>query len=142
MSTFKPILPLLALLLIVGCAKSQDQPEQNVETGTEASKTTLDGTAFVIETQTAGSDEAGTDTLEFDAEKAHSYGCDQWGFGDGDYTMTEADGTVEFSATCVSDTEGKLEWTGRVEGDQIRGSYLWTKKGQDPISYTYEGTRM
>ena len=69
------------------------------------------------------------DLLTFDNGTFNSSACDAWGFGTGAYTTTaEMDGTM-FEATVFSDKNGKMVWTGIVKGDEITGSYVWTKEG-------------
>jgi hypothetical protein len=40
----------------------------------------------------------------------------------------------------VSAKEGKMVWAGRVRGDRIEGTMVWTKEGQAPADYWFRGT--
>ena len=51
------------------------------------------------------------------------------GYDKGDYTTVTKGSNIWFEAKTVSPYEGKLFWTGVIEGKAINGSYLYTKKG-------------
>jgi len=46
---------------------------------------------------------------------------------------------IMFRARTDSPTEGVIEWNGSVRGEALEGTYVWTKKGQKPITYWDEG---
>jgi len=47
---------------------------------------------------------------------------------------------IMFRARTDSPTEGVIEWNGSVRGEALEGTYVWTKKGQKPITYWMKGT--
>jgi len=105
----------------------------------ETSAGTLDGKTFTVSVTEQGN-EPTPDTLTFTAGTFRSTACDEYGFTAAPYITTESDGTVQFSAAATSDTEGTITWSGTVSGDAVSGTFLWEKKGQDAINYTYEGS--
>jgi hypothetical protein len=119
---------LAALVAVAPAAVAQDAP-----TGA------LDGKTFTVSVTEQGK-EPTPDTLTFTAGTFRSTACDEYGFGAASYTTSESDGTVQFSASATSDTEGAITWSGTITGDAVSGSFVWEKEGQDPISYTYEGS--
>lgn len=100
----------------------------------------LDGSVFTVSMAEQGG-EAQADTLTFADGTFHSSACDQYGFAAAAYETTDADGAISFEATATSATEGENRWTGTVSGDAIRGTLVWSKAGQDPITYEFSGTR-
>ena len=98
----------------------------------------LDGLSFSIQTADSAGEE-GPDTLLFVDGTFESTDCRQWGFTAAPYTATDADGTVSFSAEAASESEGTASWTGTITGDQISGTMVWSKEGQEPITYTFSG---
>ena len=69
------------------------------------------------------------DVLTFQDGMFHSSSCDDWGFGQGQYTTQQTDNGIAFQAKTNSEKHGTMVWTGTVQGDSIKGSYLWTKEG-------------
>lgn len=69
------------------------------------------------------------DILKFDEGTFHSSSCEEWGFGPGDYTTKSSGDGISFEATTTSEKHGTMVWTGTVVGDNIKGSYHWTKEG-------------
>ena len=47
---------------------------------------------------------------------------------------------AEIATLTAAVEEGKAEWEGAVKGDDISGTFIWSKEGQDPIIYTYKGS--
>ncbi len=101
----------------------------------------LDGKAFLVKLSEHGkNDEATDDELIFKDGTFFSVDCEQYGFGSAPYEARSKDGTIAFKSTLTSDKEGKAEWEGKVKGDKIAGTFIWSKQGQDPIIYSYEGS--
>jgi hypothetical protein len=100
----------------------------------------LDGKSFSVELTDTGTKEATEDELVFKDGTFMSTECEQYGFTPGEYESKSKGGAVLFESTLMSDKEGKAEWEGSVQGGNITGTMIWTKAGQDPIIYTYEGT--
>ena len=145
MKSLQMIASVLAILLIMGCTRSQDS-DQQVPEETSMKKSTddvvpsLDGKTFVVDFSEKGKTESTKDTLVFADGTFRSVGCDQYGFAAAPYTATAEGESVGFTASANSDTEGEMDWTGTVSGDTIEGEVTWAKEGQDPIDYEYTGT--
>jgi hypothetical protein len=142
----------LLSMLLFGCARtdeagSEAEMAEKTTPATPAAQTastppTLDGRRFIVDGGEQGKPSDAKDTLEFTGTMFHSEGCDAWGFESGAYT-TAADGdATTFQSTTTSEKEGTIEWKGTVRGNEIEGTYRWTKEGQKPIDYWFKGTMM
>lgn len=101
----------------------------------------LDGKTFSVKLHEDGKDgEATDDELIFKDGTFFSTDCEQYGFGAAPYEARSKGDTVLFKSTLTSEKEGKAEWEGKVTGDKIKGSFIWSKEGQDSITYGYEGS--
>ena len=69
------------------------------------------------------------DILTFQDGMFNSSSCEEWGYRAGKYTTTGSGDSLSFEATTTSEKHGGMVWTGTVQGDTIKGSYLWTKEG-------------
>ncbi len=105
-----------------------------------ASAGSLDGKTFTVMVEDPNAAEPMEDTLIFEDGEFRSVACDEYGFDWAPYTTEKlAAGMVRFEATAESDEEGTNHWVGKVAGDRIKGVFTWTKEGQDPIEYSFEG---
>ncbi|MGB2692231.1 MAG: hypothetical protein WBB48_08175, partial [Thermodesulfobacteriota bacterium] len=84
--------------------------------------------------------EARDDEIIFKDGTFFSTDCEQYGFGSAPYEYRTKDGTTLFITSATSEKEGEIQWEGKVEGDQISGTSIWSKAGQDPIIYKYKGS--
>lgn len=99
----------------------------------------LDGRSFIVSSTDPSSGATTPDALTFSGGNFESLGCRLWGFAPAAYqSTTEGSGTT-FTTVATSPTEGTMTWTGVVEGDHIRGTALWSKVGQDDITYPFDG---
>ena len=106
-----------------------------------AAADSLDGKTFNIKLTEYGKDgEPTDDELIFKDGTFFSSECEQYGFGQATYESASKNGATLFEATTSSEKEGKIEWEGKVEGDNITGNFMWSKPGQEPILYTYAGS--
>ena len=106
-----------------------------------AAADSLDGKTFNIKLTEYGKDGQPTDDeLIFKDGTFFSSECEQYGFGPATYESASKNGATLFEATTSSEKEGKIEWEGKVEGDNITGNFMWSKPGQEPILYTYAGS--
>lgn len=101
----------------------------------------LDGKSYSIKITEHNKDgEPTDDELIFKDGTFFSTDCEQYGFSAAKYESKSKDGVTKFKSTLTSDKEGKAEWEGAAKGDNISGTFIWSKAGQDPIIYTYEGS--
>jgi hypothetical protein len=101
----------------------------------------LDGKSFLVKLSEQGKDdEATNDELIFKDGTFFSADCEQYGFSSASYKTKSKGDTTLFVSTLVSDKEGKAEWEGAVKGDEITGTFIWSKEGQEPIIYSFEGS--
>jgi hypothetical protein len=95
-----------------------------------ASSQSLDGKRFhgvVIEPgKTAGDAE----TVIFEKGRFRSTACDQYGYGDGAYTVTSSDGGISFKAQTQSAQYGQLMWQGVVRGGRLDGTLTMMRDGR------------
>lgn len=105
-----------------------------------ASAGSLDGKTFTIMIDDPTVEEPYEDTLIFEDGKFRSVACDEYGFDWAPYTtQAMAGGIVRFEVTAESEEEGTNHWVGKAVEDRIEGQFTWTKEGQEPIEYSFEG---
>ncbi len=92
--------------------------------------TTLDGKRFEGVVLEPGKTSGDADTLVFSNGRFSSSACTQYGYGDGPYTVTVADGVISFSAQTESPKYGKLEWNGVVRGRKLDGTLTMFSDGR------------
>ena len=145
MKLIRHIMPIAAALAIIGsgCAKSQESGETTAETSKTTEQQTpaasLDGNTFIVDMKEVGKEESYKDTLIFTGGTFRSTGCDQYGFAPASYAAADKNGMVTCNATAVSEKEGKMDWSGSVQGGKIQGQATWTKEGQASIAYEFNG---
>lgn len=101
----------------------------------------LDGKTFAVKVTEHGKDGAPSDDeLIFKDGTFFSSDCEQYGFSPAPYSASTDSGTTTFESTLLSEKEGKTQWKGTVTGDDITGTFVWSKEGQDSITYHYEGS--
>ena len=122
----------LAVLASLTLAAAADELK-NASAGGE-----LDGNTYIVDV--IDNDKKTEDTLEFSKGMFFSTECEQYGFTPAPYTSKTEDGKTTFESTIKSPAEGKAEWKGTVDGDDISGTFVWTKEGQDPVEYPFEGS--
>ena len=131
---------ILAVIAAIGLAAfiAKDPQEINAQVSDEESQALLDGKTFLIECY-ASNDEGMSDTLSFADGTCHSTACDAWGFSKASYVVTTEGDEIIFTATTISSTEGSMKWRGTFDGEQITGDVVWTKEGQESVSYEFRG---
>jgi hypothetical protein len=50
-------------------------------------------------------------------------------------------GPAKFTATLVSDSDGKMDWQGTAAANEMRGTMTWTKKDGTQLTYSFHGSR-
>jgi hypothetical protein len=105
----------------------------------QQSKNMLDGKTFSIQLMKAGTVDS-KESLVFENGKMDPLQCHQYGFSATAYQGKNQAGLYTFKTVSLSEKEGTMTWQGKINGDQIDGTVVWTKKGQEPIQYTFKGT--
>ncbi|MBZ0273949.1 hypothetical protein K8I61_18060 [bacterium] len=98
----------------------------------------LDGKTYEI-TMPGEDGKPAPDTLEFMAGKLHSTECDKYGFKAEAYTAKSMGPATDFTSTAMNDKGGKNEWKGKVVGDTISGTLVYTETGKDPQTMPFSG---
>jgi hypothetical protein len=98
----------------------------------------LDGKTFKVKL-TDPSGKADDDELKFAGGTFDSMGCQKYGFKAAAYTASASGPATSFRVEAKSDKEGTNQWEGKVEGDKISGTLVWSKPGQAPIRYSFAG---
>ncbi len=98
----------------------------------------LDGKSFTIELMKDGKFDS-KETLVFEKGMVDPLDCHQYGFTSATYQAKNAAGLTTWAASCKSDKEGTMSWQGKVTGDRIEGTVVWSKDGQSRVNYTYTG---
>src|ERR1700722_15344787 len=82
------------------------------------------------------------DKLTFTPEKFSSKHMSDHGFKPADYQEdTRMFGPAKFNPPQTSDKEGKLDWEGVVDANEITGTMKWTKKDGTVVHYDFKGNR-
>jgi hypothetical protein len=105
------------------------------------SKGLLDGQTYTVKVWVEGDTKTNPDNLSFKNGKFFSTDCEQWGFKSAAYKATKHPGHIDFEVKATSAKEGTVHWKGKVDNKGIKGSFLWTKKGQKDMTYLFEGKR-
>ena len=79
------------------------------------------------------------DTFVFSQGKFESTTCTRYSFLTAPYESKVTKGAISFHAVAPSAGEGKIEWTGKVQGDKLEATLVWTKQGQRTITYKAAG---
>jgi hypothetical protein len=88
----------------------------------------LDGKSYIGVVGTKGKAADGEDGLDFRDGNLFSPYCAEWGFGEGVYTARVEGNVIYFEAETTSAKHGKITYKGKVEGNKIDSTYIWTKK--------------
>ena len=95
---------------------------------TTAGQGVLDGKVFIGATGDKGKVARDEEELKFDDGKFYSVSCEPRDFGWGEYTTTLKGNIVHFEAVTNSPKHGQMVWIGTIKGNEINGTYTWTKK--------------
>ncbi len=126
----KSLCLLMFYSLLLQCSCNQNKPRN------------LDGMSFQVRSWEMGKpDKKDPDVIRFANGTFDSEGCHQYGFGASPYTSELKNGSMSFRGKTVSPSEGEMEFNGSVNGNSIKGGFIWRKSGQADIQYVFEGER-
>ena len=123
------ILFLLLALAFAGSYTSHAQERQSA----------LDGRKYKVDLMKDGKTES-VETLIFNKSMLQTPDCAKYGFTEGTAYVKTTQDYYTWSSTLKSDKEGAMAWQGSVKGDNIEGTCIWRKAGQQSTSYTFKGT--
>ena len=123
-STALSITYFLLLFLISGNLFAEEQEAENVL----AASHLLDGKTFVGQNGSKGKEADHPDEFVFAGGLFRSASCDDYGFGKGEYDASVKDGVIYFQAVTTSPSHGRIQWQGKVDGDQLEATFIWTKE--------------
>lgn len=98
----------------------------------------LDGRTFEVTLVEKGKSDPQPDTLIFNDGSFDSAGCREYGFTAASYKATQKGDAWTFVVETKSAEEGTNRWEGTIRDSAIEGTLVWTKPGQEPISYTFK----
>jgi len=87
----------------------------------------LDGRSYSGQNGSKGEPADHDDEFIFSSGMFRSTSCDAYGFESGPYQTEVVDGVIYFKAVTKSPSHGQMVWEGKVDGDSIDGTFLWTK---------------
>jgi len=122
------VLLVLAIVSVPALAKKKQGP---LEYGTWKVRITPDADAV------AKGEKATEDSLVLYQGVFRSEGWALHGFASVGYTMKDNAFTVDMP----SGQNGKIHWSGIINGDSIAGRMAWTTKDGTVLNFTYSGTR-
>jgi len=125
------------LLLILSCFMLIAAPlfAANNNNPTKA----LDGKTFAG-TLTMKGDKPDSDNFVFKNGKFRSTACDQYGYGEGDYRLSQNKDAWKFTALTSNKEGNKMTWTGTVNGNSVKGTAVMLSKAGDMKNFSFEGT--
>lgn len=118
------LLVLLFLFVFVNTPLAQEQVLGEVV----VSSHTLDEKTYFGENGSKGKPADHDDVFIFKGGMFRSTSCDKYGFTEGRYATTEADGIIYFKAVTASPSHGQMFWEGKIDGDSLEGTFVWTKE--------------
>lgn len=115
--------------LILALLFSQDaMAKDRTVTDTLTTSFILDGRTYSGQNGSKGKPADHDDEFIFSKGMFRSTSCDAYGFESGPYETDVVDGIIFFKAVTKSPSHGQMVWQGKVDGDTIEGTFLWTKK--------------
>ena len=124
-------------LAVAGSAPLAVAAEAGTAAGPSAGP--LDGKTFVGQVGERGKTTGDQDTLIFRDGTFRSTACDPYGFSEAAYTATPGADAITFQTETESQTDGRMEWRGRVQGSTIEGTSTWRRPGKAPVEYWFKG---
>jgi hypothetical protein len=105
-------------------------PTSTMSAASRPASRPLDGMRFDGIVLECGKTSGDADTISFADGRFRSSACDRYGYGDGAYTATEAQGGITFEAETESAKYGKLLWRGVVRGARLDGTLTMVRDGE------------
>lgn len=142
------LVALIAMTLGASAAFAQTPSGTTPQPGTTTSKAgLLDGNAYDVKMKPSIAGQKGGAAQ--DSELVFQNGqvrAEQWeaqGFTATPYTASKLpDGTMTFSASQNSASNGTVTWSGTIDDEgALEGTAIWTKPGVAPVTYTLNGER-
>ena len=118
------LLLLLFLSVSAGSLMAQKQLPEDIIVSSHI----LDGKTYFGQNGSKGKDANQNDEFIFENGMFRSTSCDKYKFAKGPYETNVVDGIISFKAITVSPTHGQIAWEGKVDGDSIDGTFVWTKE--------------
>lgn len=127
--TAQPICRIIFLFLmfafiLVNTPLAQEQTPEAVTVSSHA----LDGKTYFGQNGSKGKPADHDDEFIFKDGMFRSTSCDKYGFTEGRYETTEAEGIIYFKAATASPSHGQMFWEGQIDGDSLEGTFVWTKE--------------
>jgi len=92
------------------------------------SSAALDGRTYAGQNGSKGKSADHDDEFIFSNGMFRSTSCDAYGFQSGPYQTEVVDGIIYFQAVTKSPSHGQMTWEGKVDGESIEGTFIWTKE--------------
>jgi len=108
---------------------SQNAIAQNgMSTEPPSTSAALDGRTYAGQNGSKGKPADHDDEFIFSNGMFRSTSCDAYGFESGPYQTELVDGVIYFKAITKSPSHGQMVWEGKVDGESIDGTFIWTKE--------------
>lgn len=105
-----------------------------------ASAQSLEGKNYLVKMYDTGNPDQSIDNvLIFSSSTFESEACRSYGYQPVSYKVKKNGKGIIFTAATQSDQDGEMYWQGTITNDQIQGTAIWKKEGQDDIQYKFEG---
>ena len=118
------LLILLFILVVVNTPFAQEQLPGEVAVSSHV----LDERTYFGQNGSKGKPADHDDEFIFKKGMFRSTSCDKYEFSEGRYETTQTDGVIFFRAVTSSPSHGKMFWEGKVDGDSLDGTFVWTKE--------------
>jgi hypothetical protein len=88
----------------------------------------LDGRVYVGNNGEIGREADRSDEFIFKNGQFVSASCDEYQFASGPYTAWLEGNIIYFEAVTLSQSDGKISWQGKIDGDNLNATFVWTKE--------------
>lgn len=119
---------MLFLIIFISLIATEISAE-NVVPGPQSSKEDiLDGMVFIGHVGPKGGAADDVDEIYFQNGQFHSKSCNKYGFGSAPYVVSQDGNSIIFKAVTHSTKHGQIVWEGKVIGEEMKATSIWTKK--------------